>query len=284
MGHRINFLKQRIFSSIRKRLLGKYAQGVIYNTANGLLAAPLDDVSVGKSLGFKGAYDTPEINTLQKLLSKEDVIYVVGTHIGALLIPLAKTCREIIGYEANPETYEYVCTNVQLNNLQNVRTFNFAVGDSDRKIDFYQNRSNSGGSKIKPHKDSYLYNYDSPNTIEVPMISLDQHIIKQHLPPPQGIIMDIEGAEFFALKGMPDTLAKIRFLYIEYVPHHLDNVSDVSNREFFDLIIPHFSAVRFMRCHTDIIDLKKNAEKFRKIMDGLRQQGHSDDLLFLKES
>ena len=85
MGHRLGFLKLRIFAALRKRVLGKYAYGVIYNTANGLLAAPIDDVSLGKSLGFKGAYDTPEISTLQDLLTKDDVVYVIGTHIGALL-------------------------------------------------------------------------------------------------------------------------------------------------------------------------------------------------------
>lgn len=280
MGLRLSFLKQRLFSSLRKRVLGKYAQGVIYNTANGLLSAPLDDVSVGKALGFKGEYDTPEIASLKKLISQEDVIYVIGTHIGALLIPLAKTCRKVIGYEANPETYGYVCTNVQLNNLDNVRIFNYAVGDSSRKIEFYQNRSNSGGSKIKPQTDKYFYNYDSPKTIEVPMISLDAHIASEQLSPPQGIIMDIEGAEYFALKGMPNTLAKARFLYIEYVPHHLENVSGVTNDEFFALILPHFKAVRFMRTHKEVIDLQKDVASFHTMINGMYDAGASDDLMF----
>lgn len=281
MGHRINFLKQRIFSAIRKRVLGKYAEGVIYNTANGLLSAPLDDVSVGKALGFKGAYDTPELKSLQEQISPSDVIYVVGTHIGALLVPLAKVCKEVIGYEANPETFGYVCTNVQLNNLSNVRIFNFAVGDTARKIEFYQNRSNSGGSKIKPQTDKYYYNYDSPKTIEVSMVSLDAHIEGAQLPTPQGIIMDIEGAEFFALKGMPQTLARTRFLYIEYVPHHLENVSGVSNKEFFDLILPFFKAVRFMRHHDGGIDLTSDTQSFHKIINSMYENGASDDLLFM---
>lgn len=282
MGHRISFLKLRIFAAIRKRVLGKYAHGVIYNTANGLLAAPLDDVSVGKSLGFKGAYDTPEISTLQSLLSKDDVVYVIGTHIGALLIPVAATCREVIGYEANPETFEYLKTNVHLNSLTNTRLFNLAVGDSSRKIEFYQNRMNSGGSKIKPQKDSYLYNYDSPNTIEVNMISLDQHIESEKLPVPKGIIMDIEGAEFFALKGMQETLRKCNFLYIEYVPHHLENVSCVSNKDFFDLIVPHFNYLKLMRHQSEMIDIKTNPGKVLQIADDFRESGKSDDFLFLK--
>ncbi len=281
---RFNYLKQRLFSSLRQRVLGPYAQGVMYRTANGLLAAPLEDVSVGKSLGFKGGYDTGEIRELQKMVLPGDTIYVVGTHIGALLIPLAKTCKKIVGYEANPDTYTYVRLNAHMNDATNVRLYNLAVGDSTRKIEFYQNRSNSGGSKIKPQTDQYFYTYDSPKTIEVPMISLDDHIRAEQLPSPNGIIMDIEGAEHLALKGMPQTLARARFLYIEYVPHHLQNVSGVTNDEFFAHLLPHFDEVRFMRSRPGAINLKSNLQEFKTVMDGYFQAGQSDDLLFTKSS
>lgn len=281
---RFSYLKQRLFSSLRQRVLGPYAQGVMYRTTNGLLAAPLEDVSVGKSLGFKGGYDTGEIRELQKWVLPGDTIYVVGTHIGALLIPLAKSCKEVVGYEANPDTYTYVRLNAQMNNAANVRLYNLAVGDAARKIEFYQNRSNSGGSKIKPQTDQYFYTYDSPKTIEVPMISLDEHIRAEKLPSPNGIIMDIEGAEHLALKGMPQTLANARFLYIEYVPHHLQNVSGVTNDEFFSHLLPHFDEVRFMRSRPGAINLKSNQQEFKVTMQGYFQAGQSDDLLFTKAS
>ncbi len=279
---RLSYIKQRLFSALRQRVLGPFAQGVMYRTANGLLAAPLEDVSVGKSLGFKGAYDTGEIGELQKLVLPSDIIYVVGTHIGALLIPLAKSCKEVVGYEANPDTYEYVRINVHLNGATNVRLYNLAVGDTARKIEFYQNRSNSGGSKIKPLTDQYFYTYDSPKTIEVPMISLDAHIRGEQLPPPSIIVMDIEGAEFLALKGMQETLAKVRFLYIEYVPHHLENVSGVTNDQFFAQLIPHFDHVRFMRSRPGTLDLKTSPKEFQTVIDEYYKHGHSDDLLFTK--
>jgi FkbM family methyltransferase len=171
-----------------------------------------------------------------------------------------------------------------MNDAVNVRLYNLAVGDSARKIEFYQNRSNSGGSKIKPQTDQYFYTYDSPKTIQVPMISLDDHIRAEQLPSPNGIIMDIEGAEHLALKGMPQTLTRARFLYIEYVPHHLQNVSGVTNDEFFALLLPHFDEVRFMRSRPGAINLKSHLQEFKTIMDGYFQAGQSDDLLFTKAS
>jgi FkbM family methyltransferase len=282
MGQRIGFLKQRIFSALRKRVLGKYAQGVIYRASNGLLAVSLDDVAVGKKLGFKGAYDIPEITALQKLFSQDDVIYIVGTHIGALLVPIARRCCQVIGYEANPETFDYVRFNTHLNNLTNTRLFNLAAGDASRTIQFYQNRSNSGGSKIKPKQDQYMYNYDSPSTIDVRMVSLDEHAAVEKLPVPHGVIMDIEGAEYFALKGMPSILEKTGFLYIEYVPHHLKNVSGVSNEEFFELILPHFNYARFMRIHAGVINLRQERDAFFALVRDFSENEKSDDILFLK--
>lgn len=281
---RLSFFKQTFFSGLRQRVLGPFAQGVIYRTANGLLAAPLEDVSVGKALGFKGGYDTGEIDALLKLISPPDTVYVVGTHIGSLLIPIAKACKQVIGYEANPDTFEFLQLNVHLNKVQNVKLFNLAAGDSSRTIAFYQNRSNSGGSKIKPQKDQYYYTYDAPKTIEVPMVSLDEHIQKENLPTPSGIIMDIEGAEHLALKGAQRTLSALRYLYIEFVPHHLENVAGVSSAEFFSLLTSHFDEVRFMRTRSGSISLKPNPEEFLSIADNYCREGRSDDLLFLKKS
>lgn len=282
MGLRFTFFKQKIFSSIRKKVLGPFAKGVIYQTENGLLSAPIDDVAVGKSLGFKGRYDSGEIAMLGEMLTSNDVLFVIGTHIGALLIPLGKKCKEVVGYEANPDTFEYLKTNVELNGLRNTRLFNLAVGDSNRQVEFYQNRSNSGGSKIKPKIDHYMYNYDSPATIKVDMIDLDGHTRSQGLPRANGFIMDIEGAEYFALKGMQESLKTARFLYIEYIPHCLQNVSCVTNAEFFQLIVPHFEQVRFARNTHAEIDLKKDRETFATTMDEFMRNGTSDDLLFSK--
>jgi FkbM family methyltransferase len=281
---RLSFIKQVLFSGLRRRVLGPFAQGVIYRTANGQLAAPLEDVSVGKALGFKGGYDTGEINELLKLITPNDVIFVVGTHIGSLLIPITKSCRQVVGYEANPDTFQFLKLNVLLNDAANVRLYNLAVGDSARTIEFYQNRSNSGGSKIKPQKDQYYYTYDAPQTIRVPMVSLDEHIRGENLPAPTGIIMDIEGAEYLALKGAQKTLAAARYLYIEFVPHHLENVAGVSNAEFFAQLIPHFDEVRFMRTRPGVIGLKEDKELFLRLADEYRREGRSDDLLFLKKS
>jgi hypothetical protein len=53
------------------------------------------------------------------------------------------------------------------------------------------------------------------------------------------IVMDIEGSEYFALKGMPRLLAGAQRLFVEFLPHHLRNVAGIDSDAFCDLVLPH---------------------------------------------
>ncbi|WP_299684945.1 FkbM family methyltransferase [uncultured Dokdonia sp.] len=279
---KIKVKKRQFKIKLRKKVLGDHAKGVIYDTENGMILAPIDDYTIGRYLGFKGGWNISEIKELLTYIHKDDTVYVLGTHIGTLLVPIGKQCKTIVGYEANPDTFGYVSKNVLINDLENATLFNFAVGDAEKKISFYKNTLNSGGSKIKPLKDSYLYSHDNPDTVEVAMIRLDDHIQKENLPKPDHIIVDIEGAEYFALQGMQDILTDVKMLYIEYVPHHLKNVSGATNKEFVDLILPHFDKVRFVGQKKEI-DLHTSKEAFLSFLDSLYTSETADDLLFTKE-
>ena len=46
------------------------------------------------------------------------------------------------------------------------------------------------------------------------------------------ILCDIEGAEIDALKGMPETLKNAQCLGIEFMPHHLRNMSEAGVEDF----------------------------------------------------
>lgn len=281
MKKKFKYFKKALKSKKRKKVLGPHTKGVIYDSANGIIAVPIEDIGVGRSLGFSGHWDIEEIEILSKYIKKDDVIYIIGTHVGTLLVPLAKKVKQIIGYEANEDTFWYVEMNLALNRLKNVELFNYAIGDQKKIVTFYQNTVNSGGSKIAPKTDDIMYNHDNPNKVDVQMIALDDHIAEKSLPNPTAMIMDIEGAEYYALQGMSKTLEALRFLYIEFVPHHLKNVSDVDNETFFKLIIPHFSKAIFVRSKKEI-DFKDDSSALMTYINTLTQNNQADDILFFK--
>ena len=165
------FLKKRK-SDKRQNVFGPYAKGVVYESENGIIVLPISDTTIGKELGFKGNWDIKEITTVIDQTKEDDTIYVIGTHVGTLLVPLAKRVASVVGFEANENTFWYMQMNLCLNRIKNVILFQKAVGNENKKVTFYQNTVNTGGSKIKPIKESILYNYDNPNAVSYTHLTL----------------------------------------------------------------------------------------------------------------
>ena len=281
MLQKIKLFALKIFSRFRSLILGKYAVSVTYKTENGLITIPVEDFTIGRKLGFQGRWDWDEIQYLSGLLSKDDVVCIIGTHVGTLLIPLAGRVKEVIGFEANPQTFSYLNYNLFLNKISNQQVFNFAVGDRYGKLKFLQNKVNSGGSKIMPKVADYAFTYDNPDVTEVDVVPLDDFLKKYHLPSARMIIMDIEGSEYFALQGMPKSLEACHYMYIEFEPHHLSLVANCTADEFFGLFIDRFSQVVFFRTR-QTIDLTKDRALFNQLIDSMFRDNISDDLLFSK--
>ena len=281
MSKKLKYFFRTLKSKKRKKIFGPNAKGIIYDSKNGYMALPISDITIGKNLGFKGHWNFSDIQKLLQQTTKDDVIYFIGTHVGTLLVPIAKKVKTVVGFEANEDTFWFIKANLCLNKISNATIFNKAVGDGAKKVTFYKNTVNTGGSKIKPIKDSILYNYDNPKQVEVDMVALDPFIAEQSLTPPSGIIMDIEGAEYFALKVMQATLAKVRFLYVEFVPHHLQNVSNTSVEKFIKTMTPHFSKAIFLKENTQF-DISSSEKELVKHLKTLEKNNVADDILFTK--
>ena len=281
MSKKLKYFFRTLKSKKRKKIFGPNAKGIIYDSKNGYMALPISDITIGKNLGFKGHWNFNEIQKLLQQTTQDDVIYFIGTHVGTLLVPIAKKVKTVVGFEANEDTFWFIKANLCLNKISNATIFNKAVGDGAKKVTFYKNTVNTGGSKIKPIKDSILYNYDNPKQVEVDMVALDPFISEQSLTLPSGIIMDIEGAEYFALKGMQATLAKVRFLYVEFVPHHLQNVSNTSVEKFLKTMTPHFSKAIFLKDNTQF-DISSSEKELVKHLKILEKNNVADDILFIK--
>ena len=281
MSKKLKYFFRTLKSKKRKKIFGPNAKGIIYDSKNGYMALPISDITIGKNLGYKGHWNFSDIQKLLQQTTQDDVIYFIGTHVGTLLVPIAKKVKTVVGFEANEDTFWFIKANLCLNKISNATIFNKAVGDGAKKVTFYKNTVNTGGSKIKPIKDSILYNYDNPKQVEIDMVALDPFIAEQSLTPPSGIIMDIEGAEYFALKGMQATLAKVRFLYVEFVPHHLQNVSNTSVEKFIKTITPHFSKAIFLKDNTQF-DISSSEKELVKHLKTLEKNNVADDILFTK--
>ena len=131
---RVNFFfKYRKSQWIKKRLTGDKSKLTV-ETKNGIFVTDPADLEVGAKLRTKGEYGTEEIARLSQLIDNNSSILIVGAHIGALAIPLAKRCLQVIAIEANPNNFELLQTNIKLNNLTNITAHNIAASTKSETI------------------------------------------------------------------------------------------------------------------------------------------------------
>jgi FkbM family methyltransferase len=236
--NRIKLFLASLIGSLTKRLLGPHVRALLVDTEDGMFAVDPEDSVVGLRLRRSGKWAPEEIRRIKQQLTPDSQVLIVGAHIGTLAIPLSRVCSSVVAIEANPVTYQLLVQNIALNRVANCVPVNIAANDKAENIKFLLSRTNSGGSKRAPISKHFAYYADSPQEISIEAARLDDRLPGRAF---DVVVMDIEGSEYFALRGMQRILAGCRLLVVEFLPHHLRNVSAVSVEQFLATLAPHFS-------------------------------------------
>ncbi|HTI60217.1 FkbM family methyltransferase [Mucilaginibacter sp.] len=255
-------------SSAFRAQIGEYARAILVSAKTGQFLVDPEDYEIGYRLRTTGSYGDDELARIKNLVAAGSNVLVIGAHVGTLAIPIAKTCGDVTAIEANPNTFRLLEMNILLNDVQNCTAINLAANDNFEEISFIVNRVNSGGSKRKPLVDNFIYTYDNPAEIIVRAAPLDDLLAGT---PFEIIIMDIEGSEYFALRGMQNLLRNSKTLIVEFIPHHLQNVSAISVDELLGSI-PGF---RFLTVPSKGIKVPENAFSF--LLNNMYYHNISDD-------
>jgi len=237
-----HYNRMAALSAFTGKLLGPYSKGLLTQTRDAIFLIDPQDYAIGWQLRTNGAYGANQLAILDQVLDEDSRLLIIGGHVGTIAIPVAKKGIPTVVLEANPDTFRLLELNLLLNAVNNCEIHPIAANDKKEEIRFLLNRSNSGGSKRKPLIDQHMYNYDNPNEIVVQGYALDDYLQGQVF---DTIFMDIEGSEYFALKGMPRLLQQCSTLIMEFLPHHLKHVAGITVDEllatlpaFETLIIP----------------------------------------------
>lgn len=269
MRQKLRLAKNALKAAFTKKLLGPNIYALIVRSENGLFAVDPEDNGVGRKLQNSGMYGLDEIERMKPYIKPDGKVLIVGAHIGTLAIPISKLCKRVVAIEANPNTYRLLTVNIALNAASNCQAVNIAASDKEEDIEFLLSRVNSGGSKRAPKIKDFKYYYDNPESITIKAFNLDDYFAEEEF---DIVFMDIEGSEYFALRGMQRILSKCRLLVVEFLPHHLKNVAGVTVAQFLSVIGPHFStmtvpskqlklpASEFLGCLTTMYDLEQEDE------------------------
>jgi FkbM family methyltransferase len=268
------FLRGRI-SHLKRAIVGKNVEALLVNSKQGLFLIAPEDLGVGGSLIENGAYCEDEIQRICSLANEDSSVLFVGTHIGALAIPVSKRVKQVTAIEANPDTFKLLTKNILLNNCENISAIQIAASDQKGELEFVVSKVNSGGSKRMPVIKASMYFYDKPNIVKVKADRLDNVVFGEFAV----IVMDIEGSEYFALKGMGAILSTASHLIVEFLPHHLKNVSNVSVQEFLAPIDPYFDIL-----NVPSKNLKVEKSQFTSVLESMYDRDECDDgIVFSKK-
>lgn len=239
----LNDVKQKIRGRLRAKALAPYGVGYFVDTPQGMFVVDPIDQLISRKLIRNGAYETGTIAYLRRFLNPDSVVVFVGAHIGTLLVPLAKDVRSVYAYEADPVNYRYLDYNRKINCLDRVRAYNLAVGDCDGCfVDIKHNTLNSGNSSIVIGQGTGPSRGPTPGQSGVAMIRLDSHLGATESRVDL-IVMDIEGAEAHAIRGMPHLLENTGVLFTEFSNKYLAAMGS-SCRDFAELLAPHFASMQ----------------------------------------
>ncbi len=167
-------------------------QGMVLPILQGRLRGTKWIVGAGEHGYWLGSYELNKRLAFERLVEPGSVVYDIGANVGyfsLLASVLAGPKGQVTAFEPLPRNIRYLMRHVQINHLENVRVIEAAVSDHDGDAAF-----NLGPSSAMGH-------LASEGELKVRMVSLDVLLAEGQLDPPDVIKLDVEGAEYAALRG-----------------------------------------------------------------------------------
>lgn len=156
--------------------------------------------------------DWEEFNLISKIVKPSDTVFDVGANIGFYTIWMSKFVKTgtIHCFEPDSKTIKKLELNIKKNNLDSIVKINkCAVGDNDGEVNFTEGMD--GENHIAAIDDESL------PVISCKILKLDTYVSQQNIDRIKYIKIDVEGFEYFVLKGAMNLLQtkKIDIIQIE---------------------------------------------------------------------
>ena len=228
----------------------------IYSWVNGLhFYAEKGDAGIVGNIYYQ-LMDYEESMFVLKELNKNDLFVDAGANVGHFTLLAAGVANvEVIAVEPIKNTFLKLKKNVDLNELsKRVKLFNIGLSDTIGTLHFINNMNVM--NKVS--------NNVGENTTEVEVTTLDILLKDQN---PTLIKIDVEGFEYFVLKGAKKVLRKpsLKFLMIEF--NNSGKSFGISDDEVFKFVLEHgFIPVKYDVENSKLVPISGyNTSKFNTL-------------------
>jgi FkbM family methyltransferase len=158
-------------------------------------------------------YGELDTKIVKKIVKTGDIVLDLGANIGYFTILFAKLVGingKVIAFEPELKNFKILKKNISENKFNNVILENKAVSDKNGMSVLFTGTKSSGANRIyEPKKAQEWREKEKQQEFEkkeIETVSIDTFLIQKKIKYVNFIKMDIEGGEFFALKGMKDVL------------------------------------------------------------------------------
>lgn len=221
-----------------------------------------NDTSIGAGILTSGVHEPQVTQAISKTLRSAMVFVDIGANTGYFSILAAKlvgTTGRVIAFEPDQRNCLLLQLSAQLNHLSNVDIYPFAVADQDATV-VYDRLLGSNGIISQALEVEGCEISDLAHRTLVRAVQLDT--ILGALPRLDVIKMDIEGAEYRALVGAEDLIARHRPIqFLEYSPGLLPGISGVSGKEYLRKLVDLGYALSILVSDGAPVDCKQDVQQ-----------------------
>lgn len=221
-----------------------------------ILLDPTDPVISG-ALTF-GIYESYEAALFRKILRPGMVVVDIGANIGYYSVIAAAHIGEkgrLYSFEPEPVSRSFLEKNVRENGFKNVQVSELAVSDREGTAKLHISEKNKGNHSIMPLRTRAK---QFSHFTEVPTVRLDSFLKNNGIGSVDLIKIDVEGAEWLVLQGMPAALRQPAVtLFVEFFP---DTLRDAGAD-------PAELLTRLMSCGFSIFAMNANKRALEPVAD-----------------
>lgn len=168
---------------------------------------------MGSQIFFRGSYSGDQLTIVERLLDARGVFVDAGANQGEFSIAAARVVPlgRVIAFEPVTEYRQRLLENVRINAFDNVEVVPAALGEEKSVLPIYDQQAAYADGTRNEGLPSLFRSPSRSQPLEmVPIRTLDDVLVEMGVAKVDVIKLDIEGAEWMALRGAVKTLAQSR--------------------------------------------------------------------------
>ncbi len=168
---------------------------------------------IDRQVFYFGAYEFEELSLCKKYLHKDSVVLDIGANTGHHSLFFSQYAQQVYSFEPYEKMFHVLEGRVADNNIKNIKSFNFGLGDTNQFLDFFapEGRNNGIGSFIRSEV--------GRNIGKLEIKKGDDVISGLGINRIDFIKIDVEGMEVSVLKGLIETIRTHKpVMFIEMSP------------------------------------------------------------------